>query len=394
MEHFKAVWSEVREECELDTLARSVAALEYSGIKHKVRRAELIFYLKSVHNHALKAIQSVLVNRGLLEAGPRFVPDSSKQTLLTNSRYFDQMKQVREVEDISAETWFLAVENFSQSLMLRYRFPQEEVGRRNWKFLTADFPSIYVDQLRKLLSPEWYTACFVKAYNNSSMWANYGDGHRGSCLIFEVEEEHEQPRIKLNQVTGGSFSQGTGYQEHWGFAPMTFHAVCYQAKPDEVDFFRFMGQPSRDALLTLWYTDESGRLLDCATQAFESDGNVNAWRKTYWDNFFRDTCFKTKDWEYEQELRLILYSPLGDSLYHPERTLTYDFNSLKGIIFGMRMSDDEKLETIDILTRKCRESQRTDFKFLQAFYSPETGDIRSYEIPMDSPLENSQDGAY
>ena len=175
------------------------------------------------------------------------------------------------------------------------------------------------------------------------------------------------------------------------FHRMDFHAVRYQVKPDEVDFFLSMGQPSMDALLKLWYTDENGSLSDCATQVFGPTSDINAWQKRHWDNFNRDACFKTKDWEYEQELRLT-YSLFEISLCARKRTLTYDFDSLKGIVFGIRTSDDDKLKIIDILTRKCREKQRTGFKFLQAYYSPETGDIRSHAIPVNPIVDGGQYG--
>ena len=175
------------------------------------------------------------------------------------------------------------------------------------------------------------------------------------------------------------------------FHRMDFHAVRYQVKPDEVDFFLSMGQPSMDALLKLWYTDENGSLSDCATQVFGPTSDINAWQKRHWDNFNRDACFKTKDWEYEQELRLT-YSLFENSLCARKRTLTYDFDSLKGIVFGIRTSDDDKLKIIDILTRKCREKQRTGFKFLQAYYSPETGDIRSHAIPVNPIVDGGQYG--
>ena len=51
--------------------------------------------------------------------------------------------------------------------------------------LVQDFPKTYVNNLDKLLFPAWYTACFSKSYHNASMWANYGDGHKGVCLIFD-----------------------------------------------------------------------------------------------------------------------------------------------------------------------------------------------------------------
>ena len=385
VELFEDVWANVSEECELQSLARSIAELEYSGIKHKVRRAELLFYLQSIHRNALRAIQNVLVTRGYMTQSQQITVDTSRQTLLTKINYFELVKQVPQLDASTCEPLFSAIEELSQGMVLRHRFAPQEVWRRNGKFLVIDFPSIYVGQLHRLLWPEWYTACFVKEYHNSSMWAKYGDSHRGACLIFEADEEGEHTRLKLKRITGGSFSQGKGYQEHWNFAPMIFQAVRYQSKPAEVDFFRSMGQPSQDALLKLWYTDESGNLSDCATQVIGPEGDVDSWREAYWDNFTRDSCFKTKDWEYEQESRLILYSLLEDSLCARKRTLTYDFNSLKGIVFGIKTTDDQKVEVFDILTRKCRENLRTDFKFLQAFYSPETGDIRSYEIRVDPP---------
>ena len=87
-------------------------------------------------------------------------------------------------------------------------------------------------------------------------------------------------------------------------------------KPDEVDFFLSMGQPSMDALLKLWYTDENGSLSDCATQVFGPNSDINAWQKRHWDNFNRDACFKTKDWEYEHGIRVDGVADGGPSCQH------------------------------------------------------------------------------
>ena len=392
VELFDVVWEKVQDKCGLEDLTKGIAGLEFSGIKHKVRRAELLFYLQLIHLRALTAIQQVLVTRGLIKESQRIALNLSRENPLTSKGYFELVRQVPEIDTSSSEKLYLEIETLLRSIPLRRRFVAQEVGMRNAKFLVADFPSIYVDQLRRLLWPEWYAACFAKGYHNSSLWANYGDAHRGACLIFEADEEGEQARLKLKQVTGRSSSRDGGVREHWDFAPMPFHEVRYQVKPDEVDFFRSMGQPSMDALLKLWYTDENGSLSDCATQIFGPDSDINAWQKRHWDDFIRDACFKTKDWEYEQEFRLTLNSGLEGSLCKRKRTLTYDFDSLKGIAFGIRTSDDDKLAIVDILTRKCRENQRTGFKFLQAYYSPETGDIRSHEIPANPIVESGQDG--
>ena len=120
---------------------------------------------------------------------------------------------------------------------------------------------------------------------------------------------------------------------------------------------------------------------------FGPGADLNAWRRAYWDNFIRVACFKTTDWEYEKEFRLILNPGNSNALDCCQRTLSYDFRSLKGIIFGIRMADNHKLCIFNVLTKKCRENHRTDFQFLQAYYSSETGDIRSYEIPVNLTLE-------
>ena len=48
------------------------------------------------------------------------------------------------------------------------------------------------------------------------------------------------------------------------------------------------------------------------------------------------SLLKTKDWKYEQEYRLILRSRWSKLDEKKNRTRTYNFNSLKGIIFGIQ----------------------------------------------------------
>ena len=100
----------------------------------------------------------------------------------------------------------------------------------------------------------------------------------------------------------------------------------------------------------------------------------------YWSGFERDIVLKSKDWDHEKECRLILHGLLDDTLDDCHRTLTYDFKSLKGVIFGMKTSDENKVKIIEVIEKKCRESDRTDFQFHQAYYSAEHGDIRKHEI--------------
>ena len=87
---------------------------------------------------------------------------------------------------------------------------------------------------------------------------------------------------------------------------------------------------------------------ECASH-IRPDGNKKEdWQEIYWKNFYRDITTKTKAWEYEQEYRLILGREIRRQRVHGEeiRTRTYNFNSLKGIIFGIKTSDEDKLRMI------------------------------------------------
>ena len=95
---------------------------------------------------------------------------------------------------------------------------------------------------------------------------------------------------------------------------------------------------------------------------------------------------KTKYWEHEREWRLVLEDRWLDEGEDPK--LIYDFNSLKGIIFGIRSSDEEILKAIKIIQKKCKKHERTDFKFYKAEYSQKTGEIRKNEILLPKALQN------
>ncbi len=110
---------------------------------------------------------------------------------------------------------------------------------------------------------------------------------------------------------------------------------------------------------------------------------ILAWTRGPLYTFYRDITVKTKDWKYEQEYRLILEDGLSEFKEKKSRTLRYDFKSLKGIIFGIKTSDEHRLKIIDIIEKK-EDYEQADFKFYQAYYSPEIGDIRKFELQIDN----------
>ena len=147
---------------------------------------------------------------------------------------------------------------------------------------------------------------------------------------------------------------------------------------NSIEFFRNIGRLPMESAMAIWYRDEAGNTSEYASH-FSSAGG-ESWTDEYWERFYHDIASKTKHWEHEGESRLILHGLLEGELTKSERLLTYDFTSLEGIILGIRTSDEDRIRIIDIVRRKCLENNRREFKFFQAFYSPEHGEIKSHAL--------------
>ena len=382
-ELFDDCWDRVLRKTGLDRLVDKIAETQ-----RRARFSELLFYLNFIHRKALARIQEVHVEQGL---APEVERPQHRGTLsplgLGDSVFFELLPQVEaEHEDFSEVTGSIVNEMLSESY-LEYKYIRrnatDRILEQNRQLLFLDFPRVYLEQLQRILWPQWYAACFSRSFHNSSLWGNYGDKHKGACLIFEADESENLP---LEQVVGWSSNpkrSGENIQERWDYAPMHFYDVSYADRVGEVEFFKSIGRVPVSALMQLWYIDEDGNVSESASHVANREVDEEHWRRNYWDSFKRDITVKTQDWEYEQESRLILYGLLDDVLDERRRKLKFDFNSLKGIIFGIRTSDQDKMKIIEVIEKKCREIGRTDFKFYQAYYSHRDGDIQRREINLE-----------
>ena len=340
--------------------------------KRKARYHEVLFYLQLFHHIALQEIQDAHIDHGLASNGERqktFPPNFEHVHKILD--LMPQMEDKRLLNVICEITSRHIEDSF-----LRYKYIRRSESKNNveanQQLLNCNFPKDYLAQLERLLYPGWYVACFMRDYRNSSTWGNYGDKHEGVCLIFEAERTSGRDSLTLNQITGDS-NQG----ERWQPSPLDFHEVKYGDKAGEIDFFRSIGRLPEAKLIEAWYSDKDGNLSECSDHLQK---NTESWRENYWDNFYPNITIKTKDWEYEQESRLLLYSLIGDLSERRCRTLTYDFSSLKGIIFGIRTPHSDKLKIIETIHKKCRKNNRTDFEFFQAYCCHETGGIQKYRL--------------
>ena len=383
---FEEIWHRFHN---LPKMPEIIMALAKSN--RKIRYRELEFYLRSIHHALLAEIEEIYTAHGVVSEPGRvrtlegwsvhaMLEDLLESIIMFKKIYAEKSHTEEEVHITLLE--LEARENNRKINLQRSRRQtivqrdndsiREEIFRKNCQLVIGDFPRIYLNEVERLLWPKWYAACFMKNYHNSSVWGHYGDGHRGACLIFETTNMGESNGLKLNKVRGKSEKT------------MPFHEVRYANKPGEVDFFRSIGRLSVPELIKLWYTDSEGNRSECASH-IRPDGNKKEdWQEIYWKNFYRDITTKTKDWKYEQEYRLILGKEIRTRTVHGKkiRTLTYDFDSLKGIIFGIKTSDEDRSEIIRIIQNKREKYKRSDFKYYQAYYFRGDGNIHKYELAL------------
>ena len=357
----------------------SALILAISKRSTPIRREELDFYCDCIHIPALKLIFDVYIEESLFQESNRIDGKAFAGVSGVVSNDFvgllDKSISDGEADQIIVNELFKAKNHIKQQSNLIHKYNGNiSSSKPNKNLLMIDFPSLYLSRLEEITFPKWYTSCFMSECKNSSVWGHYGNNHTGMCLIFDSDDLNDRSYIKLNGIAGWG---GSG--PIYGNKTMEFYPIDYKKGFGEIDFFTSIGSLPIPVLNTMWYMDEAGNTSVCANKMNVDEG---AWRSNYWSNFIQGLTVKSKDWEYENEYRLILSSSITDLSEKDRRTLTYDFSSLKGIIFGINTKEEDKLKTIKIIEDKCIKHSRSDFKFYQAYYCANENCIKSVEMSL------------
>ncbi len=373
------IWSDLNQQFDL---ARVASRLEALG--HKARSAEVEGYLTFLHLSAVAAIGRAHVARGSEDPSQALLERPSKPAEVF-PRIFDLFDQLE--GDVSfIELGFEAMQQMTVrrrvlSKMTTFR-PIDSVPQQKRSFFFADFPHAYVRELSRAVGPVWYAASFTESYSNTTQWGSYADGHTGACLIFDVDNDEHGPGLILHEDVVGGRNNEPMIRRSRSSRKFRFEKVQYVEALEEVDFFDRISRLPETSTRAVWFTDAEGNTSSRAAH-MAPDADINAWRDALWSEYWRDICTKTKEWEFEREHRLVNFTLLDDTLPNAARTLTYDFSALKGIIFGIDTTDNDKIAIIDLIKKKCQTAGRTEFDFRQAFYSWHAGRIESYPLNLD-----------
>lgn len=212
--------------------------------------------------------------------------------------------------------------------------------QRNWMSVAVDFPQIYVDQLKDMIYPESYVVCFSGKNNDSSMWGNYADNHKGVCLIYETDN---------NKMEIGRKEQSFS---------LIAKPVIYDGQSIERNFFESFGRLTFFQIKS-WLTG-----IDGISSAYDVFSDEDKWREKYWEVYDIKTYQKLKAWEHENEYRLAISNMFYEYSEPSSRNLRYDMKMLKGIIFGICTSESDKKRIMEKLREHSDEL--SDFTFYQA----------------------------
>ena len=329
-----------------------------------VKIDELTVYFCNVHILAVQVIEKHFVGNNLIppKTSPIQIDSKAVGALI---KMIDIIENHTEgIASNSLDNIFLAGKNFSDDLILaRNNSDKTAYIAPNRHFILVNFVNNYLNSLEKLLYSEWYTACFMSESTNSSVWGHYGDNHKGVCLIFESDEDNN---IELNS-TSKQFSK----------IKLNFQPIKYTDDYPEIDFFRTLGRLPENKIIRTWHSDESGKVSNSIKKIF---GNKDKWRDLYWKMFHENILTKNNDWSYENEHRLILSSAIDGFKEREHRVFKYNLMNLKGVIFGIKTSEQDKLRIIEIIQRKCLGCSKNDFDFQQAYYCHHNKNIQSRKL--------------
>jgi len=152
------------------------------------------------------------------------------------------------------------------------------------------------------------------------------------------------------------------------------HEVKYIDEFEAVNFFEMLGNVP-NSLLDYWYCGEDGK-----ESRYSFRKSIDAWRTRYWEYYQRLVTSKSKDWKEEKEARVMIRDNIFMRFSSEDRKIKYEFCELFGIVFGSRMSAENKKTVRRIVAEKCKAEKRTDFKLYEERFNRATREIELVEM--------------
>ena len=326
----------------------------YGNNDVKCSSKELQLILRVVHYIAFKLCTQNLKNSNLFDLPEEYDDEFPFEAVQAMNRT-EWIKFVNSAENTIADAIELAT---SYAKTRQKDFPTSDTtsfknrNQISWDDIRVNFPKIYVEHLKKLIYPDAYIVCFSKTPKDSAMWGNYAQNHQGICFIYETQEINGKDYLPVDSKK------------------KEVRRVTYDDDVIERNFFNTLGKLNH-AQIQAWLSGKDNKVSKLIDTF--SKNNIESWREKYWSDYIEKFHRKNSAWLHEEEYRILLY----DLLYRYEdkknRCLKYDPLALKGIIFGINTSINDKLRFIQKI--KQAENGFKHVEFFQAEYNENTQEI-------------------
>lgn len=336
---------------------------------------ELKQHLRMVHLDWMGIIQHVMFENGLMPARSTLRPENS--SLASNLRTMQSLlpKLKEEHGDNALEAMFEVQEMVGTGLSLHIAYNNDDTASNKKQSLIFDFPHEYLTCLLKLVYPPWYVACFSNRYDNVSMWSYYANEHNGCCLVFRKQDGPAHQNLKLKGARG--FGMRGVFHD---VQKLALQPVSYTSEHHTLEFFSNIGRLSQKQTMENWFKDDDGAISPLSGHLTMPESQ-DAWHRGHWERFLPPLLSKHPDWQHEGEGRIVLHDNLGIHDKIEDRTFTYDYDTLEGIIFGMNVKVSDQVKIIQTIEPKLAGRTSTDpFKFYQARYNPRSGNMDCFDL--------------
>ncbi|MFG6657233.1 DUF2971 domain-containing protein [Scandinavium sp. M-37] len=330
----------------------------------KIHQDELFFILNSLH---LLIIKEICIELNKLQHNTLFEIISKMDCYTLDPNFIDAISS-----DFLPTIAAMHKNSALESNLTIFENQTNIVFKKNYHYLLQFFAQEFVNQLGQLTYNDVYITCFTKNYPDSDMWGYYGDNHKGCCLIFETTTPEYLDSYTRNPEDNVIKITRTG-----GTKPidMKIEPVNYSGNYPEINFFNSVGNIQRGIYQNCWLSDgeERSHYYD------HRYVNHHRWLDEYNHNMHSFFFCKTEHWSKENEARAIITTFSGENDI-ANRKVRYEFQFLKGIVFGIKTSYSDKCEIVNILVNKCDKYHIFDFKFYQAFYNHKENKMDKVEI--------------
>ena len=284
--------------------------------------------------------------------------DAVKPILNLSERIGTRLKKAAGIRDLGIESLSAVFDD-----ALKSHLPSEspEINRGVILHLVR---TLIDNELPRALKEDKYIASFSRNATNPTMWGHYADAERGFVIVYETTDASIHVRSPINLLHGHRPSQTLeGFTEFGIYKDenLELKEVQYGRRPPKANAFHRLIHKFSYSEMEDHYDVPLLIAGDAEVKKEDLVGLV-----------------KYSDWRYEKEIRA--FFPAFAAILPDARVLQVGLCNLKGVIFGPRMSCENKARTVlcsHLLfeSRKQLSEAEREFQFFQARHTVDRFDF-------------------